>query len=406
MRNESGNILSNAHSEETSKALTADGSSGAHSGVSSDTLPDEPSGALPAELLDTPSDKLSAKLSDTPSGTLPAELPNELPDTPSGNRVPSEEADDECFYDSDDCMTDGRIELLSNENAKRLDSFIANNTPLTRSAAQRLINSGSVLVNGTVCKQGSPVKVGFKIIIQLPKVQETDLVPENIPLNIVYEDSDIAVINKPVGMVVHPAPGNPSGTLVNAIMYHIHDLSGIGGQLRPGIVHRIDKNTSGLLVIAKNDFAHAFLSNELKSHDVKRIYIALCMGNFPEDSGTISAPIGRHRTDRKRMAVIAGARDAITHFRVIERFRDYTLLRVELETGRTHQIRVHMAYLNHPLVGDDVYSSGRNSLGFHGQALHACELMLRHPRTHELMRFHAPLPENYRNALRKLRNLR
>lgn len=378
MRNESGNILSNAHSEETSKALTADGSSGAHSGVSSDTLPDEPSGV--------PSD--------------------ERPEMLSGNRMPSEEADDECFYDSDDCMTDGRIELLADENAKRLDSFIANTTPLTRSAAQRLINSGSVLVNGTVCKQGSPVKVGFKIIIQLPKVQETDLVPENIPLNIVYEDSDIAVINKPVGMVVHPAPGNLSGTLVNAIMYHIHDLSGIGGQLRPGIVHRIDKNTSGLLVIAKNDFAHAFLSNELKSHDVKRIYIALCMGNFPEDSGTISAPIGRHRTDRKRMAVIAGARDAITHFRVIERFRDYTLLRVELETGRTHQIRVHMAYLNHPLVGDDVYSSGRNSLGFHGQALHACELMLRHPRTHELMRFHAPLPENYRNALRKLRNLR
>ncbi len=386
MQNESGNILSNTHSEKTSKAFTVDSSLGAHSCVPSDTLPNEPSGTLPY--------------------ALPDELSCELSDTLSGNRTPSEEADDECFYDSDYCMTDERIELLANENAKRLDSFIANTTPLTRSTAQRLINSGSVLVNGTVCKPGSPVKVGFRIIIQLPKVQETDLVPENIPLDIVYEDSDIAVVNKPVGMVVHPAPGNPSGTLVNAIMYHIHDLSGIGGELRPGIVHRIDKNTSGLLVIAKNDFAHAFLSNELKTHDVKRIYISLCMGNFPEDSGTVSAPIGRHRTDRKRMAVIAGAREAITHFRVIERFRDYTLLRVELETGRTHQIRVHMAYLNHPLVGDDVYSSGRNSLGFHGQALHACELTLRHPRTHELMRFHAPLPENYRDALRKLRNLR
>lgn len=359
MQNKSGISLSNAHSEEALKSPITDNSPGTNMGTSLD----------------------------------------ELPDMLSDNR----EANDECFCDFDYCITAGRIELLADENAKRLDSFIANSTPLTRSAVQRLINSGSVLVNGTVCKPGSPVKAGFRIIIQLPEVQETDLMPENIPLDIIYEDSDIAVINKPVGMVVHPAPGNPSGTLVNAIMYHMHDLSGIGGQLRPGIVHRIDKNTSGLLVIAKNDFSHAFLSNELKTHDVKRVYIALCIGNFPEDSGTVSAPIGRHRTDRKRMAVVAGARDAITHFRVLERFRDYTLLRVELETGRTHQIRVHMAYLNHPLVGDDVYSSGRNSLGFHGQALHACELKLRHPRTHEWLCFHAPLPENYRNALRKLR---
>lgn len=325
--------------------------------------------------------------------------------TSTGELLGEQGTDDECLYDSDYYMSDDNIELLAAENAKRLDSFIAGSTTLTRSAVQRLINSGSVLVNGATCKPGSPVRIGSRIIIRLPEVQETDLLPEDIPLDIVYEDSDIAVINKPVGMVVHPAPGNPSGTLVNAIMYHIHDLSGIGGQLRPGIVHRIDKNTSGLLVIAKNDFSHTFLSNELKSHDVKRIYIALCIGNFPEDSGTISAPIGRHRTDRKRMAVVAGAREAVTHFRVIERFRDYTLLRVELETGRTHQIRVHMAYINHPLVGDDVYSSGRNSLCFHGQALHACELKLRHPRTHEWLCFHAPLPQNYRNALRKLRLL-
>lgn len=366
MQNESGHILLNTLSQKASETPAADCSSG--------ELPDEPSGTL--------------------SGTF------------ADSQIPSEESDDECFYDSDYCMTDDRIGLLADKNAKRLDSFIANSTQLTRSAAQRLIDSGSVLVNGSVCKSSSPVKTGSRIIIQLPKTQNTDLIPEDIPLDIIYEDSDIAVINKPVGMVVHPAPGNPSGTLVNAIMYHIHDLSGIGGQLRPGIVHRIDKNTSGLLVIAKNDFSHAFLSNELKAHDVKRVYIALCIGNFSEDSGTVSAPIGRHRTDRKRMAVIAGARNAITHFRVLERFGDYTLLRVELETGRTHQIRVHMAYLNHPLVGDDVYSSGRNSLGFHGQALHACELRLRHPRTHEWLCFHASLPENYRNALRKLRILR
>lgn len=344
--------------------------------------------------------KLSRALSERASGTHADEGSS---CTLSNDNIFSEEMDDECFCNSECCSPEERIELLAEESAKRLDSYIANSTHLTRSAVQRLIDTGSVLVNGTVCKSGSPVKAGFRISIQLPKVQETDLIPENIPLDIIYEDSDIAVINKPVGMVVHPAPGNPRGTLVNAIMYHIHDLSGIGGKLRPGIVHRIDKNTSGLLVIAKNDYSHAFLSDELKTHDVKRVYIALCKGNFSEDSGTVSAPIGRHRTDRKRMAVIAGARDAVTHFRVLERFRDYTLLRVELETGRTHQIRVHMAYLNHPLVGDDLYSSGRNNLGFYGQALHACELRLRHPRTHELMCFHAPLPEGYRDALRKLR---
>ena len=204
-------------------------------------------------------------------------------------------------------------------------------------------------------------------------------------------------------MVVHPAPGNPSGTLVNAIMYRIKDLSGIGGEIRPGIVHRIDKNTSGLLVIAKNDFSHNFLSSELKTHAVSRVYIALAEGNFKDDGGTVNAPIGRHRTERKRMAVVPNGREAITHYSVLERFGDKTLLRVELETGRTHQIRVHMAYIGHPLVGDDVYSSGRNDLGFIGQALHAAELNLRHPRTGEWMHFTAELPEGFRKALEKLR---
>ena len=269
---------------------------------------------------------------------------------------------------------------------------------------------------------------GGKIVIAAQKnggrldafaAEHTELVPQDIPIDIVYQDADIAVINKPVGMVVHPAPGNPDGTLCNALMFHLKDLSGIGGAMRPGLVHRIDKNTSGLLVIAKNDDAHNFLANELKTHSVARTYCALCEGNFRQDSGTVDAPLARHKTDRKRMAVYpagtAGAREAVTHWFVRERFPNSgaggrTLLRVELETGRTHQIRVHMAYINHPLVGDDVYGTGaasavrgRNDLGFVGQALHAERLRLIHPRTHEQMEFFAPLPEHFKAALEKLR---
>lgn len=285
----------------------------------------------------------------------------------------------------------------------RTDSYIASETELSRSTVQRLIRDGLITVNGKAAKPGNGLREGDEISVTLPPPAVTELIPEDIPLDIVYEDADIAVINKPVGMVVHPAPGNPSGTLVNAIMYRIKDLSGIGGEIRPGIVHRIDKNTSGLLVIAKNDFSHNFLSSELKTHAVSRVYIALAEGNFKDDCGTVNAPIGRHRTERKRMAVVPNGREAITHYSVLERFGDKTLLRVELETGRTHQIRVHMAYIGHPLVGDDVYSSGRNDLGFIGQALHAAELNLRHPRTGEWMHFTAELPEGFRKALEKLR---
>ena len=308
-----------------------------------------------------------------------------------------DDADDELDGDTDESL------FLTAKNAARADSYIAEHTEFSRSAVQRLISDGFITVNGRTIKPRTPLSEGDTIEIRFPETHETELTAEPIPLDIVYQDADIAVINKPVGMVVHPAAGNPNGTLVNALMYHIKDLSGIGGKLRPGIVHRIDKNTSWLLVVAKNDFAHSFLSEELKTHSVQRTYIALCLGNFPVDSGTISAPIGRHRADRKRMAVVSDGREAITHYRVLERYGDMTLLEVRLETGRTHQIRVHMAYINHPLVGDDVYSSGRNSLGFHGQALHACELKLRHPRTHEWMSFHADLPEHYQAALNRLR---
>lgn len=298
------------------------------------------------------------------------------------------------------------IELTVDTGGSRLDAYIAEHTDFTRSAAQRLIESGAVTVDGEIKKPKFTVKAGQLISITPPPPEPVELAPEDIPIDIVYQDADIAVINKPVGMVVHPAAGNPSGTLVNAIMFHIKDLSGIGGEIRPGIVHRIDKNTSGLLVIAKNDAAHNFLANEMKTHAVSRVYYALVEGNIREDDGTVDAPIARHKTDRKRMAVVQGGRNAVTHWQVQERFGTRTLLRVELETGRTHQIRVHMAYINHPIVGDDVYGSAKNELGFHGQALHAAELRLTHPRTGEKMTFHAPLPETFERALDKLRKRR
>ena len=299
---------------------------------------------------------------------------------------------------------DGLLIITADEYGAgaRLDSFIAANTELTRSFAQKLIENGAVLVSGTPQRAKYAVRTGDRIEISLPEPESVSISAEDIPLDIVYQDADICVINKPVGMVVHPAPGNSSGTLVNALMFHLKDLSGIGGELRPGIVHRIDKDTSGLLVAAKNDAAHNFLSNELRSHSVARTYIALAEGNFREDSGTVNAPIARHRLDRKRMAVTPGGREAVTHWRVIERFGDMTLLEVELETGRTHQIRVHMAHIGHPLVGDPVYGHGRNSLGFTGQALHAAKLRLTHPTSGERMEFSAPLPETFQKAIEKL----
>ncbi len=305
------------------------------------------------------------------------------------------------------CGEENIVNIIeADRGGERLDAFAAAGLGLSRNAVQRMIESGDITLNGRQAKPSARVKAGDVIEAAPVPPAVTEIVPQNIPLDIVYQDSSIAVINKPVGMVVHPAAGNPDGTLVNAVMYHIGDLSGIGGELRPGIVHRIDKMTSGLLVIAKDDAAHAALSEQLKTHAVCRIYYALCTGNLREDCGTVDMPIARSRSDRKRMAVDSSGREAVTHWQVMERFMDYTLLRVRLETGRTHQIRVHMAYIKHPLVGDDVYGAGRNSFGFEGQALHAGELSLIHPATGEHMTFYAPLPRVFRQALEKLGSVR
>ena len=300
------------------------------------------------------------------------------------------------------------------EKGIRLDQFVATNADLTRSAAARLIEDGSVTVNGKTVAKNYKVNKGDVVEVTLPEPEASEALPENIPLDIVYEDDDIIVINKPVGMVVHPAAGNPSGTLVNALLYHCGaSLSGVGGVIRPGIVHRIDKDTSGLLVVAKNDEAHLHLSAQLKEHHVSRIYTAIAIGNFREESGTVDAPIGRHPVDRKKMAVIHNSelrsRDAVTHWSVLARGEadgnSFTLLRCQLETGRTHQIRVHMASVGHPLLGDAVYGGGntrfesRHRSSIIGQCLHAGELHLTHPRTGKEMQFTAPMPQNMQHVV-------
>lgn len=367
--------------------------------------------------MNSDSERMNGQLPEKDSGECAEKACENADDRDFGSEFVSDEI--LCGETEDGCRNGGKIVIAAQKNGGRLDAFAAEHTELTRSAVQRLLLCGAVTVNGRSEKAKYAVRRGDIIEIQLPPPVPTELAPQDIPIDIVYQDADIAVINKPVGMVVHPAPGNPDGTLCNALMFHLKDLSGIGGAMRPGLVHRIDKNTSGLLVIAKNDDAHNFLANELKTHSVARTYCALCEGNFRQDSGTVDAPLARHKTDRKRMAVYpagtAGAREAVTHWFVRERFPNSgaggrTLLRVELETGRTHQIRVHMAYINHPLVGDDVYGTGaasavrgRNDLGFAGQALHAERLRLIHPRTHEQMEFFAPLPEHFKAALEKLR---
>lgn len=288
------------------------------------------------------------------------------------------------------------------EGGERLDVFLASVSDNTRSYLQKLIDNGSVLVNGIPAKSKTKLRPGDEVLVNYPLAVETSLIPQDIPLNIIYEDESIAVIDKPKGMVVHPAPGNEDGTLVNALMYRLKDLSGIGGELRPGIVHRIDKLTSGLIVVAKNDRAHISLAEQFKAHSAYRVYLALVNGNLREDSGTINAPIGRHRLDRKRMAVDSSGREAITHYNVISRFSELTLLRVRLETGRTHQIRVHMAHIKHPVTGDELYSSGKNRFSLEGQALHAMMLTLKHPDTGEIKMFKAPLPDWFFKILREL----
>lgn len=294
----------------------------------------------------------------------------------------------------------------------RLDAYIAAQTELTRSGAVKLIEDGSVLVNGRPSQKKYVVYDGDEIEIILPEPKEYEVEAENIPLDIVYEDDYIVVVNKPSGMVVHPAPGNYSGTLVNALLYHCKDtLSGIGGVMRPGIVHRIDKDTSGLLVVAKCDEAHAALSEELKYHGIEREYRAIVVGGFSEDRGVVDLPIGRHPTDRKKMAVIRDGtgREAVTHYTVLERYEGISYLSLRLETGRTHQIRVHMSNKGHPLLGDPVYQKSKSQFEikhpelFDGQALHAVRLSLTHPKTGKRMEFECPLPENFERALEILR---
>ena len=294
-------------------------------------------------------------------------------------------------------------ELFIAEKAyRRLDLCLSEMTELSRSRAQALIEEGLVTLNDRPCRQSDGVKPGDAVRYVLPEAKPVELVAEDIPLDILYEDEDLCVVNKPRGMVVHPAVGNESGTLVNALLFHFDGLSTIGGEVRPGIVHRIDKMTSGLLVVAKNDMAHEGLARQFADHSAHRSYIALVAGNIREDTGTVDAPIGRHPTERKRMAVVPNGRRAVTHFRVLYRFSSVTLLSLELETGRTHQIRVHMAHSHHPLVGDSVYSSGKNDLGMEGQALHGWRLQFTHPKTGEHMAFQAPLPEDMQRALKRL----
>ena len=297
------------------------------------------------------------------------------------------------------------IVIIAQESADRIDALLAQNVPgLTRSAAQRLLDAGAVSVDGRAVKKNHKCSAGERIELSLPETQETELRPQDIPLDIVYEDEDVVVVNKPRGMVVHPAPGHPDATLVNALMYHCGDsLSGIGGEKRPGIVHRIDKDTSGLLIAAKNDNAHLNLSAQLSDRSLSRVYEAVVRGNFREDSGTVDAPIGRHPTDRKKMAVTdKNSRAAVTHWEVIARYRGYTHIRCRLETGRTHQIRVHMAHIGHPLLGDQVYGAPGPDKGLEGQCLHARELKFIHPRTGEPVHIQTELPPYFLDVLKKL----
>ena len=291
-----------------------------------------------------------------------------------------------------------------NDKGKRLDIYIAENfNELSRTMIKKLIESNNILVNDKSEKVSYKVQANDNISIDIPEAKETKLKAQEIPLDIIYEDSDIIVINKPKGMVVHPANGNPDGTLVNAILSICkNSLSGIGGELRPGIVHRLDKDTSGLIIVAKNDKAHINMSEQIKERNVKKTYIALVRGNVPEEEATINMPIGRSTKDRKKMAVTKNGKQAITHFKVLKRYSKYTLLEIKIETGRTHQIRVHMAEIGYPVVGDAVYSNGKNEFGIEGQMLHAYKLEFMHPITNKHMELTAPLPHYFEEILKKL----
>ena len=287
---------------------------------------------------------------------------------------------------------------------QRVDAWLAAHLEdVTRSAAQRLLEEGRITCGGKALAKNYKLNGTETLAVSLPDPEPVDVVPQDIPLDVVYEDADVIVVNKPKGLVVHPAPGHPDGTLVNAPLHHCGDsLSGIGGELRPGIVHRIDRDTSGLIIAAKNDFAHQKLAAQLQDHTLARIYRCIVVGNLREDSGTVDAPIGRHPVDRKKMAVVTGGRPAVTHWRVLERFRGFTYVECRLETGRTHQIRVHMAHIGHPILGDTVYGAKKPVPGLQGQCLHAAGLRFLHPRTGELVELSCPLPEEFQAQLRRL----
>lgn len=289
---------------------------------------------------------------------------------------------------------------------KRIDSYIAGkDQEISRVAVQRLIEQGKILVNGKKVKVSYKVQLGDTITQEAEEAKKIELKAQDIPLEILYEDNDIVVVNKPKGMVVHPAVGNLEGTLVNAIMAICKEsLSGIGGEIRPGIVHRLDKDTSGVIVIAKNDKSHIDLSNQIKQHEVEKVYWALVRGVVKENEATISMPIGRSTKDRKKMAVTKNGKEAVTHFKVLKRYSNCTLLEVKIETGRTHQIRVHLAQIGYPVIGDTIYSSGKNKWGIVGQCLHAKSLKFRHPTTHEEMWIQAELPDYFKNVLKELDN--
>lgn len=298
------------------------------------------------------------------------------------------------------------LKLTAEQSGERVDAFLSRTLPeLSRSAAQRLLEEGAVTLGGLPLKKNYKTAPGDELTLALPDPVEVDVLPQDIPLDVVYEDGDVIVVNKAIGMVVHPAAGHPDGTLVNALLYHCgKSLSGINGELRPGIVHRIDRDTSGLIIAAKSDFAHLSLAAQLQDHSLYREYHAVAVGGFKEDEGTVNAPIARHFQDRKRMAVnhLQG-REAVTHWKVLERYRGYTYLQCRLETGRTHQIRVHLAHLGHPLLGDTVY--GKPYPGLTGQCLHARALSFVHPRTGESMTVECPLPDEFTRVLEKLRKM-
>ncbi len=298
------------------------------------------------------------------------------------------------------------IDAASTDIGARLDKYLTEQIPdQSRSYIQKLLDDNFITVNGKSAKSNYKLRAGDTITVEIPEAEELDIEPENIPLDIVYEDDDIIVINKPKGMVVHPAPGHTSGTLVNALMYHCKDsLSSINGVLRPGIVHRIDMDTTGLLVACKSDQAHRVLSDKFKVHDIHRVYTAIVYNQFATDEGTINKPIARHKTDRKKMTIDPNGRHAVTHYRVIERLKqNFSLVECELETGRTHQIRVHMASINHPLLGDEVYGPKQKPFATQGQVLHAGVLGFDHPITGEYMEWHADLPDYFQGILKRLR---